>query len=151
MKALTKAVGAAALLATAAQPCLAAEDLRDDGSPLHRTSAFAGGSVRMALGGDKAARKPTARLQMGFTHSYRDLRSASPGRTVRIASLELGASDMGKPTFYMGGRTTKELGRKLGLSDAAAIGIGAVAVLGLAAIAFAASGPPEICFTDECE
>jgi hypothetical protein len=142
MKALTKGAAALALLATAAQPCLAAEDLRDLGNPVHRSGAFAGGSVRMTLGGKDEARKPQARLQMGFTHHARDMRSASPGQTLRIASFELGASEKGKPAFYMGGHTLGEMKQKLGMSDAAKVGLGALALVGVLAIAFMASGAP---------
>ena len=138
MNRIAAVAAAAALLATTtASPALAAEDIREPSSPQQRTAAFAGGTVRIALSGERKARKPEARLQLGFTHSYADLRSAAPTRTLRVATFELGASDKGKPALYMGGHDVRGLDNRLGLSTGGVVAIGAGVLLGVLALVLA--------------
>lgn len=104
---------AAAMLV--AQPCLAAEDLRDAGSGQRTSSAFAGASLRIPLGSARPA-APAARLQLGLRHDVRDSRGGSLGRDSRSALFELGATRLGKPAFYVGGCEVTEAKRRLGVS-----------------------------------
>jgi hypothetical protein len=139
MRIIAKAAAAALIATTAAQPALAAEDLREISSPQHRTAAFVGAAMRVPLGSGRSAARPAARLQAGFTHSYRDLRSAAPAETVRVASFELGASAGGKPAFYMAGREAGDLRDKLGASTGTVAVIGVGLLVGLLALAAAGS------------
>ena len=136
---VAKAVAATLIGTATAQPALAAEDLREISSPQHRTAAFVGGSVRVPLGSGRGVGKPVTRLQAGFTHSYRDPRSAAPAETVRVASFELGASAGGKPAFYMAGHEAGDLRDKLGASTGTVAVIGVGLLVGLLAVAVASS------------
>jgi hypothetical protein len=112
---------AAAMLV--AQPCLAAEDIRDAGWDPRRSAAFAGASLRIPLGSAGAA-APAARLQLGLRHDVGDSRPAA---------FELGVTRLGKPAFYVGGREVGETRRRLGLTGGTgglepALIIGAVVV-----------------------
>jgi hypothetical protein len=133
---------ASAALMLGAQPCAAAEDLRDLGSPERRSALFAGGGVRVPLGRERAAARPTMRLQLGMTHRYHDPRSAAPAREIRVGAFELGAGPAGKPAFYMGGRDVGEMEDKLGISTLGAVAIGAAVAVG-ALLVVAAANPLE--------
>jgi hypothetical protein len=138
MKRIASIAAAAVLLAASAQPCLAAEDLRELSAPHHRTGTFVGATVRLAAGADSAP-KPQARLQMGFSRHHSDARSAAPGTSARVATFELGASAKGKPALFMGGRDVRGLKDRLGMSTGGAIAIGAGVVVGLLALAMASA------------
>ena len=132
---------ATALFMLSAQPCLAAQDLRELGGGERRTGTFAGMNVRMALGG-RAASKPTARLQLGMTHSYRNQQSGMHPQTTRVASLEFGASRSGKPSLFLGGQEVGDAQKKLGIGGStgtALLVVGGVAVVALVLLAAARS------------
>ena len=137
---------ATAIFMLSAQPCVAAQGLRDlgareIGSGERRTGTFAGMNVRMALGG-RAAARPTARLQLGMTHSYGNPHSGMPTQTTRLASFELGASRAGKPALFMGGQEVGEVQKKLGIGGStgtALLVVGGVAVVALVLLAAARS------------
>lgn len=131
------AVAAATMLA--AQPCLAADDIRELGMVEHRSAMFAGANVRLGFGGPQR-QAPAARLQVGMTHIYQDRRSASPATVYRLSGFELGASRRGAPSLSIGRADVREFERRLGLSTGGAIAIGAGAVVAVLAIAFAAGG-----------
>ena len=132
---------AAGTLLLAAQPCVAADDIRDVGMPMHQTAMFAGGNLRLAFDGRHRAR-PTARLQLGVTHSYHDLHSASPPIVYRSAAFELGASRRGAPALAIGGTDVRQFEQRLGIGTGGAIAIGVLAVAGLVDVAFAAGDSP---------
>ncbi|HEV2078670.1 MAG TPA: hypothetical protein VGR19_02070 [Allosphingosinicella sp.] len=134
---------AAAIFMLSAQPCVAAQGLRDFGAGQldageRRTAGFAGMNVRVPLG-HRAGAKPAARLQLGVTHSYRNPHFATPAQSVRLASFELGASRSGKPTLFMGGQEIGEVQKKLGVGGSTgtalliAGGVGLVALVVLLA------------------
>lgn len=115
---MQRAVGRIAtlsLLVAAAQPCFAADDIRDIGSPRREAAAFAGANFRLEFG--RATRpRPTARLQLGVTHSYGDIGPAAPTQVHMVRGIELGASGSGEPRFYLGGQDAREIGRRLGVN-----------------------------------
>ena len=139
MRRMISLVAAAGTMLLAIQPCIAAEDVRDLGMPGHQTAMFAGANLRLGLGGAHRER-PTARLQMGLTHTYRDPRSASPATVYRVNSFELGASRSGAPVLAIGGTDVRQFEQRLGMSTGAAIALGAGALVALVAVAFAAGG-----------
>ena len=116
MRATTFATPFLASAMLVAQPCLAAEDLRDAGSGQRRSSAFAGASLRIPLGAARPA-APAARLQLGWRHDPRDSRGGSLARQSHPATFELGVTRLGKPAFYVGGRELAETRRRLGISN----------------------------------
>ena len=139
MRRMISLAATAGTLLVALEPCIAAEDIRDLGMPEHRAAMFAGAQLRLGMGGAQRER-PTARLQLGVTHSYQDRRSASPATVYRASAFELGASRRGAPAFSIAGADSREFQRRLGMSTGGAIAIGALAVVGLVAVAFAAGG-----------
>ena len=113
---MTRAAGRVALgsvLLLAAQPCFAADDMRGIADPRRETAAFAGASFRLELGRGNRPR-PTARLQLGVTHTYRDSGSPTPAQVLRVSGLELGASGSGRPRVYLGGQDVREIEQRLG-------------------------------------
>lgn len=133
---------AAAMLAVVAHPGAAAE-LLGDGTPVaHRTSAFAGGTVRLALRGEAGTLKPDARLHLGFAHQ-RGV-GGSAAAELAVTGLSFGAGRKGKAAMFLGGVEARDMNERLGVSTGGAIAIGAGATL-LALIAIAAAaGPPDI-------
>lgn len=133
------AAAALAVLLLAAQPCAAAEDLRDTGSAHRRTAPFAGIGLSLPLSGPARAR-PSARLQFSAA------RPAGGGvaRPGSAAGLELGLGKAGKPAFYIGGRPAGDLGRRLNLGGSKGtvlIVVGGVVLLVLIAAAVAGAQP----------
>ena len=137
------ALAAGAVAAMAAQPCLAADDMRDAGAGERRSSAFAGLSVKVPVGRSGGSRETTARLQISTVHETRDARSGSV-RSFRPAGLELGLGAKGKAALYLNGQETKAIERKLGIggSTTTLIVIGGIVVLVLI-VAAAASAVPQ--------
>jgi hypothetical protein len=131
----------------AAQPCAAAQDLRDTGMRERHASAFGGLNLRVPFGGQQAG-KPQARLQLAAASSVRDPRSGSTW-TNRAQGLEIGAGKTGKPALFMGGQNTAEMKTKLGVggSTTTIIVVGGVLVLLLVVLA-ASQVPPQPDFDD---
>ena len=113
MKRAFGCIATVSLLMAAAQPSFAAEDMRDIGSPQHQSAAFAGANFRLELGRGFRTR-PTARLQLGVTHTYRDIGSAAPTQMHRVSAIELGASRAGEPRLYVGGQDVRQIEQRLG-------------------------------------
>ena len=128
---------------TAATPLHAARDVLDQGMQERRTAAFAGVNMRINLTPGQDSR-PTLRLQSGFRHHLGDSQSLLPRVTRQTAMLEIGATGRGQPRLAVGGTDSRQLGRRLGISTGAKIGIGLLVVVGALAIAVAASSPPDI-------
>jgi hypothetical protein len=129
-----------ALALSSAHPCAAAEDLRELGRQETRTTAFAGGTVRLKLGADQRAARPEARLHAGFARISRDSR-AGVGPQMLVGGLALGQSKKGGLAFLVGGSDVTQLKHRMGMSTAGAIAIGVGATL-IALIAIAAAAAP---------
>lgn len=133
------AAAAFALLLLAAQPCAAADDLRDGAPGIRRTAPFAGVSLSLPLSGSARA-APSARLQ--FTPAR--AAGGALGRPAAAPGLELGLAPTGKPALYLGGRPTADLGRRLNLggkTETALIVVGGLVLLVLLAAAVADAQP----------
>ncbi|HEX8624691.1 MAG TPA: hypothetical protein VF782_06390 [Allosphingosinicella sp.] len=137
-----------ALLFLAAQPCAAADDLRDSNPIQRRTAPFAGIGLSLPLSGPARA-KPSARLQFTAARPA----GGTFGRGGAAPGIELGLAKTGKPAFYIGGRPTADLGRRLDLGGSKGtilIVVGAIVVLVLIAAAVAdaqpTAGPPDGAF-----
>lgn len=133
MMKLINCTAAGALFVLAAQPCLAADDMRAVGNVERGTAAFAGASVKMPLGSRSAA-KPSARLQLGMRHVYRDPAGRSPSQVRQVGLIELGSPGGARPALFVGGRNMTDVKRNRGLVGttgtllfAAGIAIGAYA------------------------
>lgn len=144
MKRISRLQGAIAIAAmlAAATPLHAASDVLDQGVQERRTGAFAGLNMRINLTPGQP-RRPTLRLQSGFRHHLRDPRSLQPAVTRQSTVIEVGATGGGRARLAIGGTDSRQLGRRLGLSTGATIGIGALVVVGALAIAVAAWSPPD--------
>ena len=131
----------------AAQPCAAAEDLRDQSGQERQASAFGGVSVRVPLGRTAGA-KPSARLRLTTGYSVRD-RLTGASRSFRGHGLELGAGTAGKPTLYLGGQNSAEMKTKLGIGGKTTtiLVVGGVVLLLLIVLA-ATQVPPQPDFDD---
>lgn len=110
---VARRVSALAALMLMAAPCMAADRLAASDRGEHRAAAFAGGTVRLAFGGNSAAR-PSARLQLTTIHSFQDRMSAAPARTYRPAGIELGFSGAKKPALFLMGQEASAVKKKLG-------------------------------------
>jgi hypothetical protein len=141
MKTLMIAALAAAQIAAAAQPAMAA-DLGDSNGPVAaRQGAFAGARIRIALDGSRA-RKPRAGLTVAPILQGRQADGSI--RTRFGEGMELRLAGEVKPRLAFGGRTLVELrqgrggpdGRRLGVSTIGWIAIG----VGVAAIVLVAAG-----------
>lgn len=133
------AAAALAVLLLAAQPCAAADDLREQAPGLRRSAPFAGVGLSLPLSGARKA-KPSARLQ--FTPARPA--GGTFGRPAAAAGLELGLAGTGKPALYLNGRPTADLGRRLNLggkSETVLIVVGGLVLLVLVAAAFAGAQP----------
>ncbi|HEY7810886.1 MAG TPA: hypothetical protein VIA98_10945 [Allosphingosinicella sp.] len=144
-------IGSAAAILTigfaAAQPCAAAEDIRDSAMRERHASAFGGLSLRVPFGGSQAG-KPSARLQFAAASTTRDPRSGSTS-TRRADGLEIVAGDGGKPALHLSGRSTAEMKSQLGMSKSTTtiIVVGGVVLLLLVVLA-ASQVPPQPDFDD---
>jgi hypothetical protein len=141
----------AAMLAMAAQPCLAADDFRAAGAGERRSSAFAGVRLRLPLGAENPER-PSARLQVATFHDYRDASGATV-RSHRSQGVELGLSGGRAPALFVGGRNVAATRERLEASGSTRTllivgGVVIVAVVVLAAVASAmpTAGPPKGAF-----
>jgi len=112
---MKRATQATVLLAAGmliAHPCVAS-DLRDSQATMRQSSAFAGLNVRLPLGQAQTA-KPTARLQLAASHTFRDERTGAT-QTFRSQGLEIGGTKSGRPTLYLNGQSTADVEKKLGI------------------------------------
>ncbi|HEX8379929.1 MAG TPA: hypothetical protein VF619_05205 [Allosphingosinicella sp.] len=133
------AAAALAVMLLAAQPCLAADDLRDTSSTQRRSAPFAGAGLSLPIGGPAKAR-PSARLQFTAARPA----GGAFGRSGAAPGLELGLAGAGKPMLYIGGRSTADLGRRMNLSGSRStvlIVVGGLVVLVLIAAAVADAQP----------
>ena len=133
---------AMAIALLGAQPCAAADDLRELSRQETRTSAFAGGTIRLNLGAGHWATRPEARLNAGFARINRDSR-AGAGPQMLVGGLALGQGKKGGPALFVGGSDVTELKQRLGMSTMGAIALGAGLTL-VALLALAAASPPDI-------
>lgn len=104
----------AGMLLAAAQPCLAADDLRIGGEIRGRASAFVGLSARLSLG-QRAPKAPTARFVAGLATSRIDAQS---GRSLGLQApkgLELGLDRQGRLRPFVGGLSTAAVEKRLGV------------------------------------
>lgn len=125
----------AGMFLAAAQPCLAAEDLRMGGETRARASGFVGLGVRLPLG-QRARQVPTARLVAGLATSRIDAQS---GRSLGLEApkgLELGLDRRGRLQPFVGGLSAAGIENRLGVRGSTgktlliAGGIAAAAVAG---------------------
>lgn len=143
-----KYVGALlAVTMLAAQPCAAAEDMRHFSNSERRSAAFGGVNIRLPLG-QGVRSKPTARLQLTSTHTYRDNGSGAV-RVFSPSGLELGASEKGKPTLYVGGQHPAEIKKKLGIGGTTTTLLVIGGVILILAVVAASSTPPQVDFDDD--
>jgi hypothetical protein len=149
MLGIRSAAAFAAALAAAVQPCLAADDIRIAGFTEQRMAAFAGATLRVPLGTERAHR-PSLRLQLAPSYQQRDPASGAV-RSLRPEGVELGLA-AGRPSFFVAGQRPSGIERRmnLGSTETTLLVVGgvAVAVLILAAVAGAqpTAGPPEGAF-----
>lgn len=139
-----KYVAMAAMLAMAAQPCLAADDFRGMGAGERRSSGFAGVRLRLPLGAENPER-PSARLQVSTFHDYRDATGAMV-RSHRSQGIELGLSGGRAPALFVGGQNVAASRERLGASGSTRTllivgGVVIVAVVVLAAVVSAMPTP----------
>jgi hypothetical protein len=118
-----------------AQPVLAAEDYRPPEMGQQRQiSAYAGGTIRMALGKHERA-VPKAGLTMGFLQRSGSPNGASAVRS-RVAELvAFGGSAKTGPQLSIVGMEPKQLGQKLGMRSTGWIIIGGLVVAAGVAVA----------------
>lgn len=142
------AAAALAVLLLAAQPCAAADDFRGTNAAQPRTAPFVGIGLSLSLSGSARAR-PSARLQFTAARPA----GGNFARAGAAPGIELGLAKTGKPAFYIGGRPTADLGRRLNLGGSKGtilIVVGGIVVLVLIAAAVADAqptpGPPEGAF-----
>ena len=138
---VSAALAAAALVS---HPVSAAEDPRSHAAAVdQRTGASAGARLRVPIGARKTRERPSAALQLGFEHIRRDGGAASSMTARRGSALELGFSGKEKPAFLVAGTPVRTMERRLGVSTAGAIAIGAGVTLLVLVALVATSDPPE--------
>jgi hypothetical protein len=111
-------------------PCLAAQDIGSADPSRAGVAAFAGGSIKLPLGGGAKAR-PVARLRLGT------MRSAGPRAEFGQGGLELGLGAKGAPQIFIGGQSSAEVKRRLGVSGSthtAVVVVFAVALIAVSAL-----------------
>jgi hypothetical protein len=104
----------AGMFLAAAQPCLAAEDLRMGGETRGRASGFVGLSAQLSFG-QRARQAPTARFVAGLATSRIDAQS---GRSLGFQAprgLELGLDRRGRLQPFVGGLSTADVENRLGV------------------------------------
>lgn len=133
------AAGAAAMLG--AQPCLAADDLRDRDMTERRSGAFAGLSLNFPLGG-AAGQKASARLQLSPVHQLTSAQGVTAGARGG-EGLALGFDSGGELSYRVGGREVSKVGERLNAKGSTKwIVIGGVIVLGVIILAAFAGAQP---------
>ena len=125
----------AAAAAVAAQPAFAA-DLAGGRDIGHRSSAFAGATLRIGLDGHRAETS-RPRLAFGVSRVYERVDSSARIARFEAPALELALGRSGRPQLLIGGQTASEARHRLGFAAAPAVlavaGIGAVALVASAA------------------
>ena len=111
MKRATGLCASAAMLVLAAQPCLAAEDIRNQVDMERRSAMFAGATMRLPLG-PAAAHRPSVRLQLTARYTN-ESHAAAPTIVAQPAGFEFGATRSGAPSFYIGGLSLRQFQRRI--------------------------------------
>ena len=132
MPMMRHALAIAAAATMTAQPCFAAEDVRDSRGSQARTGAFAGISLRVPLAGGAASRRPTARLQLTSIRQVRDANGAT--RTSRAEGVQIGAGRRGRPALTIAGRNPFAERERLGVGGSTTTAL--VVVGGLVLVVF---------------
>jgi hypothetical protein len=146
---IRSAAAFAAALAVAAQPCLAADDIRNIGFTEQRMAAFAGATLRVPLGTERAPR-PSLRLQLTPSYQLRDPASGAV-RSLRPEGVELGLA-AGRPSFFVAGQPARGIERRMNVGGSTGttlliVGGVVVAVVLVAALSIPpGAGPPEGAF-----
>ena len=121
-------IAAAAAAALVAQPAAGAE-LAGERELGHRSSAFAGATLRIALDRHQPqAQRP--RFALGVSRVDERVDSAARVARLETPALELTLGQNGQPQLLIGGRTANETRQRLGFAAAPAV----LAVAGLAAV-----------------
>jgi hypothetical protein len=127
-----KTVFAAAAAASLAASPAAAADLHDAQQAGFRSSGFAGATLRIGLDRHRPeAARP--RLAIGVSRVHERLDAAGRVERLTAPGLELALGRGGRPLLLVGGETSSEARRRLGINGTHA----ALAVVGLAAAGFA--------------
>lgn len=135
------ALGAAAMLT--AQPCLAADAFNTAAPGERRSAGFAGVQVKLPIGTGRTER-PSARLQLGMVHQYRDAGGSGLVRTARSPGLEFGLDRRGHASFLAGGRELRLPEQRLNAKGSTTtwLIVGGVVVLGVIVLAAVAGAQP---------
>ena len=109
----------AGLLTGAAQPALAADrDLAFAPTAERASGAFVGAYLRVPLDGSaRRAAEPRAGLKLSMTHSYRDVRAASGGRSYEGEMIDLGFTAGERPALRLVGQDVTSPAGRLGYAD----------------------------------
>jgi hypothetical protein len=139
MKTLRLALAALPLLAMAASPALAADDMA--GAELRGArAAFAGLNLKLALDG-RGRVAPSARLAMGYSRY-----EGAGHRSFQAPAFELGLTRAGKPELRVAGERVRDAGARLGVAPGVAIAIGlGIAAGGAVVVSAMAEEPKGIC------
>lgn len=137
-------VAAAISICTLVQPVMAAEDFRPpEAGQRQKLSAYAGGTIRLALGGHQRA-VPRAALAMGFMQKSGSPGTMSPVRARVVEMVSFGGSKEAGPSLSIVGVPTHGFERKLGISTLGAVAIGGLLAVGaLVAVASSSSTVPD--------
>lgn len=136
MKKLYRAVAALPLLAMAASPALAADDMA--GAELRGArAAFAGLNLKLALHG-RGRVAPSARLAMGFSRY-----EGAGHRSFQTPAFEFGLTRSGKPELRVAGERVKDASARLGVAPGVAVAIGIGIAAGGAVVVTAMSEEPK--------
>jgi hypothetical protein len=127
---------AISMTSLAAQPCLAADDLRAAQASASRSAGFAGLQLGVELGGERAM--PRATLGLGMTHLNAD--NGSTLRRSKLTGLQVGFSHEPTAEWAVAGQSLEELKHRLGVAPALPLVIGGIALAAAAGVAVASSG-----------
>ena len=114
MKPILSVTAALAASMLIAQPCLAAEDLRDQSELRYRSSPYAGATFRVSLEGARKAGS-SLRLQAGIRRIGEGRGAAASAHPLQLSAVELGASADGMPVVYLAGQEARDLRQRLGV------------------------------------
>lgn len=130
----------AALSCMLIEPALAAEDYRPPEMGQQRTlSAYAGGTVRLAMGSHRHA-APKVALTLGFMQKNGSANTTSPVSRRVVEMVSFGGAPHSKPQLMIAGVPTQEFDRKLGMSTLGAVAIGGLLAVGAIVAVAASSG-----------
>ena len=114
MKPIVSATAALAAAMLIAQPCMAAEEIRDLFRLQSRPAPYAGATFRLNFGGARKA-TPSLRLHAGMVRSQEDRGTMSSTNSLQVSALEVGVSREGLPIFYVAGQDARNLEQRLGI------------------------------------